>query len=259
MAAHHEWLVPYSGLAVAAYGATLVMTAQGFNRVLTGLVGYGSLGLSLIYALYYYLPLDIDTFASMPVLKSIAKGPFALGNITLLFGGLSLIFMFLYIGMQYRKKHALNPLYTLMHPFIGAALGVLIFLLIRAYSIYGILYYYLAFEARSKVASFMQFLSSGYSDIPVVNIPVREGFHHAKEYILTVYYALTGLLLIGSGLVYKKPYMRFVGLALLLLTVLSTLFSVWLRSKEFTGIITMVFGGVLVLGASFLYQRLLKK
>ncbi|MBA3752107.1 DUF2339 domain-containing protein [Candidatus Dependentiae bacterium] len=252
LAVHNSWFVPYAGLVVAAYGAFIVMAAQGYHRVLTGLVGYGGLALSFLYALRYYFPLDApkvlhsSTFSKLP--------SFDIIQITMLFVGLSVIGIFLYVGMQYRKEHAQNPLYRRMHSWVGAMVCTLLFLLVRAYIIYGVDYYYLITETKHLFSSFLQFLNSGSLVRPVGAAAVR-----SKDYILTAYYALTGLLLIGSGFVYKKPYMRLVGLALLLSTVLSTLITFWSRSKEFTGIFTMVIGGVLLLGASYLYQRFLKK
>ena len=247
VALHTTWIALYVGPLVGLYGSAVIMAAQGTHRTITASVGYVALCFGYFYALYRYLFFFEGAIHGWGMTAPMSKLAI-LKEATILLGGLILIGVFLYIGMQYRKEHAGNYLYTRMHPFIGGMTSFLLFLLIRLYLICGVHYYALASQARNSFTSFVHFLRTGSSS--KVYSP------NAERNLLTAYYALTGLLLIAVGSVYKKSQMRLIGIGVLLLNTIFILSALGFRSMGLAEELVIMSIGAIVLGASLFYRRL---
>ncbi|MBA2306892.1 DUF2339 domain-containing protein [Candidatus Dependentiae bacterium] len=252
VAVHTEWLAPYAGILLALYGSAVIVAAHGAHRPITAMVGYGTVGLAYLYALHRYLFFFEGTIRSWGM--AVHTSQFViLKEATVLLGGLIVIGTFLYLGMQYRKERGGNYLYAHMQPFIGGMTCFLFFLLVRLYLICGVHYYMLASEARNAFSSFINFLRTGSSALG------RVYSTSAERNVLTAYYALTGLLLVTMGSVYKKSQVRLAGVVLLLVNAASLLSVLGLRSMGLIEELVITSIGAIVVGASLFYRRFSKK
>ena len=178
-------------------------------------------------------------------------------DITVLLGGLSLIFMLLYFALQLVRKNGEGVLYHHVKQAIGGLALLLPFTWIRAYLIFGVHYYYVLQQARSAASSFLTYLVRGKSELgEVENVHELQNY---KNYALAVYYSITGLLLIISGFAYKRVYVRYAGLVLLFLAVVKLYSIITALSDTLTRILAFLVVGTLLIVGSYLYQRISKK
>lgn len=250
VATYYGFMVPYAGLVIAFYGACSMFFIQADRYPVTALVGYGSLGIGYLYALFR----SLFFFEGGVHLWGMAPTPriFVLKEATVLLGTLFLMGIFLYLGMESRKRSLHNNLYHRMQSVVGGMTAFLLFLLIRLYLIAGIQYYTLLTHMKSSVSSFIHFLSTGTA------ITVPSGASLERN-ILTAYYALTGLILVAVGSVYRHSGMRLLGILLLVANATLLLSSLGIRSLGLADELIVMGIGAMILGASLFYRRFSRK
>ena len=231
-------MFPYEPLLAAFYGSCSIYLGHSQQNRLIAFAGYGSVILSLALGLYHYLPLDLGW------VDLLEQPPLTTIDYSVLFGGLTLIFTLLYFCLQRVQQKMAADEYTMLKSTIGGIVLTVLFFWIRMYVI--VMAHYHTVHAESL----MSFLRTHI--IPADLLRSTD----YRSYALTLYYAVTGLLCIVGGLVYKKGYIRVGGLLLIFLT----LYKLWFLISDtlVRVVIFIVIGGILV-GASYLYQRLSRR
>ena len=236
------WRSPYDSVGAVLYSSCLLIAGFAYDRIWIVYVSCLGIAVGLYYGLVIY-----------PLLM---RQHYIL-DITLLLGGLSLIFISLYFALLFVRKNDESILYSHVKQAIGGLALLLPFTLIRAYLIFGVHYYYMLQQARSAASSFFTYLLRGKSELgKVENVHELQNY---KNYALAVYYSVTGLLLIISGFAYKKVYVRYAGLILLFLAVLKLYSIITALSDTLTRILAFLVVGTLLIVGSYIYQRISKK
>ena len=93
---------PYETLIAAAYGIAVLSVGLLRSRKSLFPIGWGAIGLSLLYAGYYYLPFNQD--APMLVIELLQGKVLSLAEFSMLFGGLSLFFILGYVALYLIKN-----------------------------------------------------------------------------------------------------------------------------------------------------------
>ena len=122
--------------------------------------------------------------------------------------------------------------YSLLKSTIGGIVLILLFLWIRMYVI--VMAHYYTVHAETM----MSFLRTN-----IIPADLAQSTDY-RSYALTLYYAVTGLLFIVGGLIYRNVYVRAGGLLLIVLT----LYKLWFLISDtlVRVVIFIVIGGILV-------------
>ncbi len=192
----------YSIVGIAGLGSLYALRGSYSCRKLMSGIGYCFLGGSFLATLYFCLPLDVPQTV-------LAIRRIDILHYTFLLGGMTLLFLFLYLGLKLKKDDCESFLKTT----VGAATLILLFLWIRMTLIFISYYLHIASQLRhaSVLSILEEFLTAQHLDIPL------SGANGYRTGVLAIYYALSGLYLIMGGFAYNKRAVRFGGYALLVM------------------------------------------
>ncbi len=233
---------PYKALIFALYASLLLLTAFAYDLIFVACVGCAS----VIFACYY-VAINYDA-----LMKAHALVPLSIA-----LGGLTLIFTALYLLLMLVRKNAQNRFYGWIIEGIGSLALLSLFILVRAYIIFGVHYYAVVTKTKTMVGSLIEYFTKGKGALAEdTHLQLSRGY---REYALAVYYGISGLLLVLSGFAYKKTYLRYAGLFLFFVTVIQLCLVIATLSNTLTRIAAFIGVGCILLGASYFYQRMAKK
>ena len=187
---------PFDLLSVAFVGGVIVFISFLIESRFLATVGATGLLLSLIGGAHFYAAFIKDH---------------AIIKLTILLGGLTLIFSFLYFAIKLRPVG--GQFFSWLTQAIGLCALFLPFLWLRMYIIFLTHYYYIFTAARSSLSGFFEYIIRGKAAL-VGHDQLAESALY-RDYAFSFYYGVISLLLILGGYAYEKPLVRYSGLALL--------------------------------------------
>lgn len=190
--------VPYSAVACAFYGSMLIGGGYLYTRTLLLCLGVLSVAEGIyLLATYYWTAFSLQ----------------ALPEFTWLFGAFSLAFLslMLFFTRMVRIKQSSTELWALV--WCRTALFISLFVWIRMYVIAGADYYSALHKVLDEKHLFYVLPTSFKQEVLAC--------------MLTLYYGASAALLIAFGILYSKPYIRYIGLIVLGCTFSKLVFVAW--------------------------------